>query len=428
MPEEIAAAPVETPTPTLRPEAMSALDALGAKLFSRDTGEVETASGSPAEPIRPAIPAPTETPPARPAPAAAAPAPAPVAEPDILTPPDALLSPGEVPAGAPPADPDAVPSVDEVFPKEKASERADLRNWREAYRAAEAKIKTLTDRVKTAPQPDEVAQARISELEGRLGEFSQKFERIALMEHPAFVKQFEQPLAQLRQSATQLIKDAGLEGDGLDRVLGLTGNERIKAMDQLAETIESPTLRRRLERTVEEIEAKEGERARVLSDVKGNAERLSTAEKIQHHQAMEQEARALQQTTDGVLTWFANEQKIPFFQKAEGNEKWNDAMAEDETQTKDLVTNCKDQSQLVAAVALGVKFPRVYSAYQAERKARMAAEKALSDRRGAEPSLSRGPDGNGRNDGNGNAEDANPADADMSPEGIRRRFNARVRT
>lgn len=392
--------------PMIRPEARAALDDLSKRIH----GDKPPAT-PPETPETKVEPSPAATAPkAKPA-AKAEPA---KADPEVLTPPDSLL--GDLPAKP-------VETVaEELFPEEPPAAiktekgKADYKKWRETYKAMETRVKELESK----PPSDEKAVARIAELEGRLQEFSQRFERINLMEHPDFIRQFEAPLRELRGTATEIVKNAGLDPEALAAVMGKTGIDRIKAMDQLAETIESPTLRRRLERTVEDIEAKEAERDKVLSDVKGNTERLTTQQKIQQHQAMQDYEKRMNSTIDGVENYLATDQKIAFFQKAEGPgaDKWNEALEADKAETRQILFNSKNEAQFAGVVALGVKAPRILAWGMSERKMRVAAEKALADLRGAEPSL-----GGSNGDGPRATVEDDPKDNDMSTDAIRRRLH-----
>lgn len=386
---EPAPAAQEPLTTTLRPEAKAQLD----KLNLADIMKLPQApepTGDPAKPAEPAAPIPPTTPTATPAPGTSS---------------NVVLLPGDsAPAGSEPAsspataEPSAsnLPPTDEVFPETPPFEirsekgKANYGNQRKIYNEALHRVKELETQLRDRTKPDEAAAARVAELEARISEMSAVVERSNLLEHPAFIRQFEKPLNDLREQAGSLVQSAQLDPNEFARVMSLRGNDRIKALDQLTESIESPTLRRRLERVVEEIEAKETERGKVLSDVKGNLEKLTTEDKVRQHQQFEEYKKNLGSLVDGVYDFLGKEQKIAFFQKGEGPafEKWNQQLEADRSEVMDMVLNCRDQSKWVGVTALGIKFPRLFEAFTKERQARIAAETKLAERDSSAPGLS----------------------------------------
>ena len=358
---------------------------------------------------------------------APAPAPAPATEAPPASALDELLQVTPPEAVAAPAAAKEFPAVDEVFPEKPTMDlktskaRENYARQRDAYKALDHALRDANAKLE-ARAPSEEASARITELESRIAQMSQSFERVAITEHPAFIAQFEKPLADLRAQAGAILKDGGIDPNELAQVFALHGNDRIKAIDILGDAIESPTLRRRLERTMESIEAKEDERGKVMADSKNNMERLTQQEKIQKHQAMEAETKKVNGMVDGIVDHFSQKVKIPFFQKGEGEKYagWNKQMDADTEEARDLIMNCADESKLSAAILLGVKFPRAMAAYTATRKALLAAEAQIKELRGGRPGLHGGVGeiAQGRNGG------SDDGGGDMSVDSIRSRLRS----
>lgn len=397
----------------IRPEARAALDQLSAKLNPSAQPAAQVADPTPAPAAPATVPAPA------PVPSAPTPSDMPTLD-DFITPSSAPAAP------APATTTTEFPPTDELFPEKPPVEiRSEKRKegyakQRETYENLHKRVREL-EAQQSAVKPDEGLAAENQQLKSQLAQLQPVMERMALTERPAYIQNFEQPLAKLRESAVKIVKGEQIDPSEFDHVLSLSGNERIKALEKLSENIESPILRRKLERIVDDIDAKEGERGEWLANARTKLDQLGTEEKIARHEQIEKDRAQMTNVANAVLTHLKDVAKIPFFQTGEGPQyaAHNADVQKLRETVSDMIVNCDSPERLSGAIALGVAFPKAYQWGQGWRTRALTAERELAERKGASPDLSGSPSRTGLN-GHSDEEDA----GDMSQESIRRRLLA----
>jgi len=261
---------------------------------------------------------------------------------------------------------------------------------RQAYNATKAKLKEMEGKVSQTPQQDAAAQARIAELENQLQQLSPIVERANIEAHPGFVKQFEEPRQRLLSDAKSIIEMADLDPKEFYQAIQATGKARIQAIDELSETITSPTLRARLAQIGGDLERLDTERAAVINNSKQWKETADAQMKADQHRMMQQEQQKWSQTLDA--TFDAMSPQFELLREVEGNDAWNKQVAELRRQSRHLLVENTDPQQVAAAAVLAPLAPGYRACWMSERTKRMALEKELAEVKGGKASLS---DGNG---------------------------------
>lgn len=331
---------------------------------------------------------PIETPKAAETPVAPPTEPAP---PSPATPPPEIFTPPE-PPNIPATEPEQMPDMPDL-PKESfksEQQHADWGKFRKAYNVAKEKLEAKVQ----APVVDQGAQAEIEQLKQRLSEMSAVVERADLLSHPAIEQQINVPRRNLLGQAERLLQDVGLEPDIFERALALTGKSKIEALDEMNEAITSPTVRMEIADLAINVQRLDRQKEQMLSDVKANRQRIDLEEQSRRHQAMQQQEKQLVNLVDMAYAQLRDQAGFEFLQEVDGNEQWNNGRKEVRQAATALLTQNTDPRQLAAAAVLAPLAAQYRAAYQTERTARLAAEKALKERDAAEPGLG-GPGGNG---------------------------------
>lgn len=242
---------------------------------------------------------------------------------------------------------------------------------------------------KPAPTEDHPGlKVMIEDLQRQNQDLLTKIERVDLMSSPKFQKEFLVPRGNMFAEAKEVLKDAGIDPETLDRVMALTGKAKIDALDGIISEIPSQVLRDRLGRLVDGMDAKTREINEQLRNAKGTREQLTRQEKIEQHAQiveMEQQMKTALQMTRRDL---AENRKIELLYKTGRPEyKWFDDLVDSVDATAQEVMLRSRPEQLPTIAYYAALYEPTHDLLQAERKARIAAEDRLAAIEGVEPTL-----------------------------------------
>jgi len=286
----------------------------------------------------------------------------------------------------------------------------DIAAWKEvrrseaAARAEAARLAAENARLQEQSKKitDEKAAARIAELEGQLKEYSDTVASVKLEQHPAFVAKFVRPREQLLGSATNLLKSVDKDPAALEKAMSLTGKQRIQALDEFYDDIESPTVRSKVAAMVDQIDNIDEQRSAVLADAKGSYERLTTHDKAeQHRQAQEQTAK-LEQVFDGAIQHLRDKVGFEVLKEVEGVDWWNNQGKNAVEAARKLMFSNDDPQQMAVASVLAATSGIHRGLWLKERAQRVALAKELAEIKNADPDLSGGSDRGGDDESDGN--------------------------
>lgn len=338
------------------------------------------------------MPPPGEEPPA--APPAAAPPPPPAADdklpPGILPPEDVETPPGE-PGEKPPATGDELPVGADVvtdadiekFRTEKA--KKDVGRLRELFDTTRNELKATREKLaemeKAGGAPNADLEAKLKDALARNAELNAIVERKAIGDHPWVKATFTQPREQAVAQAQKALDLAQVGGESLKKILALPEEDRISALDDLYSSIQSPTLKGKLQSAVAKIDQIDDQFAAFMADREANGAKLEEQEKVERYQRTEQQTKAFETAIDRTFEYLAKEKKNPFFMRSEkpGSEEWNKGFDADVAAAKELLLRNDDPNRLLAAGVVAARAERMYTAYVAamqmvkERDAKIAA-------------------------------------------------------
>jgi len=276
--------------------------------------------------------------------------------------------------------------------------KADWKQWRKQWAEMQAKVKQYESGQQQAVPSEEVnnLKAQNQQLMERLQQLSPVVERANIELHPAFQAQFIQPRQQMVAEGREALETAGADPAMLERAMSLTGKARIEALDEIFETVTSPTLRAKLEQVAWHIDSIDKQKAQVLADLPKAHERLQQEERIRNQQQMEQQEKHFLAVLDDSVGKLA--ETFPLLREIPGNDEWNATRQREIQSARELLTRTTDPAQLAAAAVMATQAPRLQQWALNERKLRLAAEKELAELRGAEPSLGRRSNGSGEHE------------------------------
>ncbi len=322
-------------------------------------------------------------------------APEPPAAPEPPKPPasDGLL-PADIFGDQPPAAPEP-PKPEEIPIPEGITKPKDIATWKELRSKLHAmetelpKAKAEAEKWKTqyeAAAPEEL-QAKIAETTKINQQMSDRIAVVDLQLHPEFQRQFTEPRMGLVQSATELIKESDIEPEQFDKAMKLTGKSRRQALDEIIQSVESPTLTGQLGVIFNQIEDLDRRRAGALADAKGNLERLQEHDKTVRYEHRQTEIKQLSSKVDQIESSLANDRGIIFLKRSGTDEEWNKRLDEENKVTKYLATSCKDQDQIMTALRMGTDYPHLYNTALDWYKRLQQANAKIAEYEGSEPSL-----------------------------------------
>lgn len=308
-------------------------------------------------------------------------------KPEAKTTPDpaSRLAPNVFEKKEEPAVVDEIPIPEEppaYLKTEKAKE--DHRNWRKKWVGLLAENAQLKAQ-KPAPVEDPTV---VEELRRQNQELLTKIERVDLMSSPKFQKEFLVPRGNMFAEAKEVLKDAGIDPETLDRVMTLTGKAKIDALDRIVSDIPSQVLRDRLGRLVDGIDSKTREINEHLRNARGTREQLTRQEKIEQHARIVEMEQQMQTALQMTRRDLAENRKIELLYKTGKSEyKWFDDLVDEVDATAQKVMLHSTPEELPTIAYYAALYEPTHNLLQAERKARIAAEDRLAAIEGVEPTL-----------------------------------------
>ena len=364
----------------LSPEQIADLDKMNAKFMVRPPEE-PAAPAPPAPPAEPVAPAPPEPP--------APPAPAPLV--DEFTPPE-----DDAPAAPEPAPTEEFPESkhiisDEAIDKLRTEQsKKDVRKLGAVYDSAVKQLKAATTEIETLrKQVSSGDNALVAELQKQVADLSAIVEQKSILDHPGFKADFVEPRKILVSRAAQVLEFANIDrpGETLERALGLQGREKITAMDQLYEQIDSPSLRTKLENALDQIDALDDKRAQFLANREGNAARIAAEEKAREVDQRQKQESAVKSMIDETFSHLAT--KSAFFRRSgkPGHEAWDKSFDAARSIVEEVALRNEDPKKLVAFITLGAFTEKILGAYMKSKGMVAERDKRIAELTGARPSI-----------------------------------------
>lgn len=297
------------------------------------------------------------------------------------------------------------PTVAELMPEtppegiKSEKGKADYKKWREHQLALEKDAKRTKElegqiaQLRANPQQGAEATARIQQLEQRLVQMSAVVEKYGIQEHPAFQEQFVRPQLQAAEDARNIVEMAGLEKNAIDSVLRLQGKARVEALDELMESITSPTLKGQLAENLFRYEQIDKQKAAVEKDRSGWLQNEDLRIKANQHAQIQETEKQFNALLDESVGFLRDKAGFEMLKEDPGNEQWNGRVQQRVKEAQYLLTRNTDPKQLAAAAVLAVVAPEYRQwALNAEQRAR-TAERELAELKGATPRLNGGSGG-----------------------------------
>ncbi len=339
------------------------------------TAPKEGEERAPEPPVAPRKPTPPVEPVAPVKPKAAEPA-RPTLEHEV---PDSIFSdPTPAPEPVKPAEPETFKGPKELRTAYDSTKR-ELAEKTVALTKLEEKLKT--------PPKDEGAVARIAELEARNAELSDRMAAVDLQSHPAFQAKFVQPRAQLLGSASNLLKSVDKDPAALESAMALTGKQRIQALDNLFDDIESPTVRSKVAGVVDQIDAIDEQKAAVLADAKGSYERLTKMTAAQRHQQAQEQTAQLNKVFDAAVEHLRDKVGFEVLKEVDGVDWWNQQGKTAIEAARKLMFENDNPEQMAAASVLAATSGIHRGLWLKERTQRVELAKELAAIKDGEPNL-----------------------------------------
>lgn len=383
-------APIES---RLGAEDIAALDLMNAKFLSGalDKGEGDLDDPSPVPgPKKPDAPVVPELP-----------VPAKVESPKLPTAPvppkdEGLLPPEPGEPAAPPVELSKLPEGKDIltdedigkFRTEKA--KKDVGTLREHYDksrtellAATARIAELEKKAAGAGDDDPV----VKDLTDRNAKLSAIVEKYAIKEHPAVRKQFIEPREAAVARAEKQLAYAKIAPGALKSILEMPDENRIAALDELYESIGSPTIKSNLQTAIAEIDRLDDQFSAFTADREGNIAKLSEQEKIARQKEVAEQTARYSETVDRAFEYLGKTNS--FFRKSGKPEhaKWDGDLDADLKDTKEFLLHNDDPGKLLAMGVAASRFTRVYAAYEHLLGRVKAQDMEIAQLRGSRPPL-----------------------------------------
>lgn len=290
--------------------------------------------------------------------------------------------------------PEEVPEIE--APKGlKPKEQVAWKEIRSREQEATKRVSELTielETLKKAPHPkDDDAAARVAELERSNAELSERIATVDLQSHPAFINKFTKPLEQLMGGVNDLLQTVDKDPAQLERAMSLKGKQRIQALDDFFDDIESPTVRTKVSHAVDQIEALDSERASVLADAKGNHQRLSEHDKATQFQQAQQQKKKLETLFDDTVVNLRDKHGLEVL-KESGVEWWDKQREQVLEAARHLMFDMDDPADAAAATVLAATSSVHRGLWLKERNQRIELMKELESYKNADPDLKGGSD------------------------------------
>ena len=332
---------------------------------------------------KPATPPPVAPAPAQPAPAA----PAPVPEGEIQLPSEIFGEPVK-------KDEPVVATEKKEYdaPEQIKKDPKAYANWNELRAKHEQDVAELTKEVSTwkekaeSVKPDEALKARNDELEALNKEYSDRIALVDIQTHPEYQRRFVQQRNGIIEGAVEIARDAGLDVSALREAMNLTGATRVRALDDILESIESPTVKGDVQKAISQVNELDRMKALTLAKAATNMEQLRKEEAIAQQRSMTEGLARQGKLLDGIVKQLGDK-KMPFFMRVEGNDAWNQELDADIAMARKIALESSDEVPMIGSIIMGVRGLRMQETVIAQYRTIGRLQKELSQYKSAEPNL-----------------------------------------
>lgn len=296
-------------------------------------------------------------------------------------------------AAAPAKATDAAPTDDAEITEEMIAaeqspkKQADMRRLGETltrYKRENADLKTKVNQV---PSEDPESKRLLGEAQKQNEDLLERISRLDLTQNPVFQRDFLAPREKEFTDAQQIVKDYAGDVDKLKRAMALPhGTARTEILDELAEGISSPMMRRRFEDHISAIDTKTAAINDKLKNARHEDDNLKREEKANRHEQMVHTEKQLKGLLGSTRRDLVDNMKLEVLQKSgKPDYGWWDSQVDEIDQIAEEVLLKSTPEKAAVAAYLAASCGAYRSMFQAERDARMALEKELAEFRGAYP-------------------------------------------
>lgn len=237
-------------------------------------------------------------------------------------------------------------------PKERESWKSLKGNEKRLARENEklvAKLKKIEENPAVA---DESLKARLAELETENKTYKERQTTIDLQSSDEFINYFGTQRTQMLDAARGVAKAAGVEPGVLETALALHGKARTDALDEMYESVTSESLKQQLGLAVAKVQARDDEKAAVLSDAEGSLKQLQQRKLAEQHKQIEFAQKEMRGIFKGAVEHLRDKCGYVGFKKIEGNEAWNKQVDERFEAAEKFVLNTSDKNQVALCVGM----------------------------------------------------------------------------
>jgi hypothetical protein len=249
----------------------------------------------------------------------------------------------------------------------------------------------------------------LEELRGQVSKLDEALQRQALLDHPKFKAAFDNKIESWIDVAKKYVpQEKAAEVSILLRQKD--SPERNAKIDEIAESIDASLNKTKFLNLVNDIDKVSADREVEVSQWKENKKRLEEAEANERAKQMEQGIRIQKKNSEQLnAIWneaqqrlASKEAELEWFQKLEGNDKWNQEVDDRLKSVRALAEDEMPQDKLYELSALALSAPMFRRMFLEERARVMKLSGEVAALRGASPNLSSG--GGASSDGSGVSE------------------------
>lgn len=235
---------------------------------------------------------------------------------------------------------------------------------------------------------DGTTKATIERLEKELADRDERLGRLDLVQKPQFQRDFIQPRNKAFNEAQAILKEYGTEPGKLQRAMTMTGKMRAEALDEIRETIGSDHMRGQFDILIRDIDRKTSEIDEQLKNHRERSEEYARQEAIDKQKNIEKTTGDLKTLLASAHRQLAEEVKLEVLQKTgKADFKWWDDQADEISQIAEEIMFKSTPEKAAIAAHLAASAGPYRSLWQAEREARLDAEKRLREYEDSDPGL-----------------------------------------
>lgn len=265
-------------------------------------------------------------------------------------------------------------------------QKTNIRDLRENYDKAVLSLKA--DRAKLEEMTKAGPDARVTELEARIAEYNSIIEQTALERHPWVIKTFVQPRQNAVDYGHKALELAKMDPKLLDRAMGASGEERIAALDELYASIESQTIRAKVEKAVTVIEATDDQRDAFFADREANFAKMKAQQDADNARTNAEQEKNCRTAVDGIVERLAKEGfSFLKFSDRPGAEQWNESLKKDLASATEKLLKNTDPMVLITNAILGERAPKMQIAFNRMRAKLAEYERGDANARAVTPKV-----------------------------------------